>query len=133
QPSRRGSPDGDAGAGESPGGQMTMRLQRIALAILVAVALALPATLTHAATITIVNLDGAGEGFNDATPAAPVGGNPGTTVGAQRLYVFQTAAGIWASILRSNVEIRVSAQFGPLTPCDASSGVLGSAGPTTVH
>jgi PA domain-containing protein len=86
-----------------------------------------------AATITIVNADGAGEGFNDTTPATPVGGNPGTTVGAQRLYVFQTAAGIWASILRSNVEIRVSAQFGPLTPCDASSGVLGSAGPTTVH
>ena len=86
-----------------------------------------------AATLTIVNIDGAGEGFNDPTPAAPVGGNPGTTVGAQRLYVFQTAANIWGTMLRSNVEIRVSAQFGPLTPCDASSGVLGSAGPTTVH
>jgi hypothetical protein len=36
-------------------------------------------------------------------------------------------------MLRSNVEIRVNAQFGPLTPCDAASGVLGSAGPTTVH
>jgi len=35
------------------------------------------------ATIVIINLDGPGEGFNDATPAAPVGGNPGTTIGAQ--------------------------------------------------
>ena len=32
-----------------------------------------------AATFTIVNLDGAGEGFNEATPAAPVGGNTGIT------------------------------------------------------
>jgi PA domain-containing protein len=86
-----------------------------------------------AATITIVNADGAGEGFNDPTPAAPVGGNPGTTVGAQRLFVFQTAANIWGSLLKSNIQIRVNSQFGPLTPCDASSGVLGSAGPTTVH
>ena len=91
-----------------------------------------PATAT-AATITIVNADGAGEGFNDPTPAAPVGGNPGTTVGAQRLFVFQTAANIWGSLLKSNVTVRVNSQFGPLTPCDASSGVLGSAGPTTVH
>ena len=28
------------------------------------------------ATITILNADGANEGFNDPTPAAPVGGNP---------------------------------------------------------
>ena len=87
----------------------------------------------HAATITIVNADGTNEGFNDPTPASPVGGNPGTTVGAQRLFVFQTAASIWGTLLKSNVVVRVNAQFGPLTPCDASSGVLGSAGPTTVH
>ena len=80
-----------------------------------------------AATITIVNMDGAGEGFNDPTPATPVGGNPGTTVGAQRLYVFQYAAGIWGGILPSNVEIFVQAQFDPQT-CDATTGVLGSCG-----
>lgn len=84
-----------------------------------------------AATITIVNLDGAGEGFNDATPAAPVGGNPGTTLGAQRLNVFQAAANIWGGILPSNVTIRVRAQFNPLS-CTATSAVLGSAGPTTI-
>ena len=33
------------------------------------------------ATITIQNNDAAGVGFNDNTPAAPVGGNAGTTVG----------------------------------------------------
>ena len=86
----------------------------------------------HAATLTIVNGDAAGEGFNDPTSAAPVGGNPGTTVGAQRLFVFQRAAAIWGSLLKSNVEIRVNAQFNPLS-CTATSGVLGSAGPTTVH
>jgi len=91
-----------------------------------------PAPAAYAATITIVNLDGPMEGFNDPTPVSPVGGNPGTTIGAQRLYVFQRAANIWATLLRSNVEIRVGAQFDPLS-CNATSGVLGSAGPTTVH
>ena len=90
------------------------------------------APIAYAATITIVNLDGAGEGFNDATPVAPVGGNPGTTIGAQRLFIFQRAANIWATLLRSAVEIRVGAQFDPLS-CTATSGVLGSAGPITVH
>jgi hypothetical protein len=79
----------------------------------------------RAAVITIVNLDGASEGFNDPTVAAPIGGNPGTTIGAQRLYVFQYAASIWGSLLPSAVEIRVNAQFNPLS-CTATSGVLGS-------
>ncbi|MEP7028500.1 MAG: PA domain-containing protein, partial [Candidatus Eisenbacteria bacterium] len=81
----------------------------------------------RAATIVIVNSDGAGEGFNDTTPAAPVGGNTGTTLGAQRLFVFQYAANIWGNILPSAVTIKVSSQFNPLS-CDASSAALGSAG-----
>lgn len=85
----------------------------------------------HAGTITIVNADGAGEGFNDPTPAAPVGGNPGTTIGAQRLFVFQHAASIWGGILPDNITIRVNAQFNPLS-CTATSGVLGGAGPIQV-
>jgi hypothetical protein len=84
------------------------------------------------ATITIINNDGPGEGFNDPTPAEPVGGNPGTTVGAQRLYVFQYAANIWGSILTSAVPILVSAQMNPQT-CDATSGVLGSASAGSSH
>jgi len=89
----------------------------------------------YATTITILNLDGAGEGFND--PGAPdpdstAGGNTGATLGAQRLIAFQLAADIWEGLLNSTVEIRVDANFDPLT-CSATSAVLGSAGPTTVH
>jgi hypothetical protein len=87
--------------------------------------LVLPA-VAPAATITIINNDGPNEGFNDPTPVAPVGGNPGTTLGAQRLYVFQYAANIWGALLESPVPILVNAQMNPQT-CDASSGVLGSA------
>jgi hypothetical protein len=83
-----------------------------------------------AATITIVNLDGAGEGFNDPTPVAPIGGNTGTTVGQQRLNVFEFAANTWGANLDSVVEIKVGARFNPLS-CSPTSGVLGSAGPNT--
>lgn len=87
----------------------------------------------EAATITIVNNDGAGEGFNDPTPVAPEGGNPGTTRGQQRINVFNQAASIWAAFLDSNVTISVRANFDPLTPCSSSGGVLGAAGATTLH
>ena len=90
------------------------------------------ATLAHAATITIVNFDSPGEGFNDATAVAPIGGNTGVTRGQQRLKVFQAAAAIWGAILPSPITINVEARFDPLFPCDASSGVLGSAGPLTI-
>src|SRR5688572_18226481 len=86
----------------------------------------------HAATITIVNLDGAGEGFNDATAATPVGGNPGVTVGQQRLNVFQRAADILGPQLQSAIVIRVGANFDPLT-CGPTSGVLGAAGANSFH
>src|SRR5262245_14112459 len=82
-------------------------------------------------TITIVNGDGPGEGFNDPTPVAPVGGNNGTTLGQQRLNAFQFAADVWGGKLASNVEIRILARFNPQT-CTASSAVLGSAGTTTI-
>jgi len=84
------------------------------------------------ATIVIINMDGPGEGFNDATPAAPVGGNAGTTVGQQRLLCFQQAASIWGSILTSSVTIQIQAAFNPLS-CTATSAVLGSAGPRFVE
>jgi hypothetical protein len=89
------------------------------------------AAVTNAATITILNADGAGEGFNDPTVVAPVGGNPGTTVGQQRLNVFQYAANIWGALLPSSVTILVNAQFNALS-CTATSAVLGSAGATEV-
>jgi hypothetical protein len=81
-------------------------------------------------TITIVNLNaGTGQGFDDPTPALPVGGNTGATLGAQRLNAFTHAAQIWGSKLTSDVEIRILASFEPLA-CDATSAVLGSAGST---
>lgn len=78
-------------------------------------------------TISIVNVNAPGEGFNDPTPRAPVGGNPGTTLGQQRLIAFQFAASIWGGILDSAVPIYIQAQFTPLT-CTATSAVLGAAG-----
>jgi hypothetical protein len=84
-------------------------------------------TASAAATITIVNVDGPGEGFNDPTAVAAVGGNPGLTLGAQRLNAFTHAAGIWGATLDSTVEIRIQASFDPLT-CTSTSAVLGSAG-----
>src|SRR5687768_6703457 len=77
------------------------------------------------ATIVIVNVDGPGEGFNDPTPVAPVGGNTGTTRGQQRLNAFSYAASIWGSTLDSPVTIRIQAAFNPL-----GANVLGSAGTT---
>lgn len=103
----------------------------LVLAATLAAALALGAT-EAGATFIIVNTDGAGEGFNDPTPAAPVGGNPGTTVGQQRLNVFNKAGEIWDAILQSPIPIRVRAAFDPL-PCAPTSGVLGSAGPYVVE
>jgi hypothetical protein len=100
------------------------------LPAVLALALALVAP-AGAATITIVNLDAAGEGFNDATAATPVGGNSGTTVGAQRLAVFQQAAAVWGALLPSSVAIQVNSNFNPLA-CTSTSAVLGSAGATTV-
>lgn len=97
-----------------------------------AIALSLFAPIAHAATITIVNLDGAGEGFNDPTVVPALPSNPNTTLGAQRLHVFQTAANQWGALLSSPVEIKVQAAFNPLT-CSGTSAVLGSAGALTIH
>jgi hypothetical protein len=97
-----------------------------------AIVCAAPATALASATLVIVNADAAGEGFNDPTPIAPVGGNTGTTVGQQRLNAFQFAADKWGAVLNSGPVIRINANFDPLT-CTATSAVLGSAGATTVH
>ena len=84
-----------------------------------------------AATIVINNLNAPGVGFNDATPAAPLGGNSGTTLGQQRLIAFSYAANLWGATLTSNQPIIINAQFTALT-CSATSAVLGSAGATSV-
>jgi hypothetical protein len=78
------------------------------------------------AKITILNQDKAGQGFNDTTPATPVGGNTGTTLGQQRLNAFQYAADAWGNILDSEVEIIIGASFSALS-CDSTGAVLGQA------
>ena len=80
-----------------------------------------------AAQIIIVNTNAPGVGFNEATPAVPVGGNNGTTIGQQRLNAFQYAADIWGSILNSPVPIYIQSSFTPLA-CTATAATLGSAG-----
>ena len=84
-------------------------------------------TASGAATIVIQNNDAPNVGFNDPTPAAPVGGNSGTTVGQQRLIAFQFAANIWGSTLTSGPTITVRASW-PSLECTADSAVLGAAG-----
>lgn len=83
-----------------------------------------------AANIEIVNFDAPGEGFNDPTPAAPIGGNAGTTLGEQRLIAYRRALDLWGSVLKSDVTIYVIGTFGPFDPddCDAGGGVLARAG-----
>ena len=99
------------------------------LAALVMLAVVRPAF--GASTITIVNVNAPGVGFNDPTPAAPVGGNTGTTVGAQRLIAFQYAASLWGAALDSKAEILVQSSFVPLA-CTATTATLGSAGAIVV-
>lgn len=91
------------------------------------VGLATASAGANAATMVINNVDAPGVGFNDKTPATPLGGNPGVTVGEQRLYAFRYAMDLWGARVQSNVPVVVQGSFAPLA-CDANSGVLGSAG-----
>ena len=101
-----------------------IRLVALAVASLLVPA---AAAMADPAQFVIVNINAAGVGFNDPTPAAPVGGNTGTTLGEQRLIAFSHAAGLWSARLDSAVPIRIRAQFTPL-----AANVLGSAGPIQV-
>ncbi|MCY7355818.1 MAG: hypothetical protein LH470_12250 [Lysobacter sp.] len=105
---------------------------------LLACALALASIGTaYAGTLNFivpVNVDPAGSGLNDTTPAAPVGGNPGTTIGEQRRLAYQYGADLWNVVLDSanNTTVNVEASFTALT-CSSTSAVLGSAGAKTIH
>jgi PA domain len=84
-------------------------------------------TSALAANFVLVNIDAPNVGFNDPTPATPVGGNAGTTVGEQRLIAYSRALKLWGSILKSDAPITVLGSFAPRT-CTPTSGVLASAG-----
>jgi hypothetical protein len=92
-----------------------------------ALGLAVAGNAHATATITIVNNDGAGEGFNDPAPRTPVGNNPGTTLGQQRLNAFNHVASLWGQWITSAVPTAIRAQFDAQT-CGAGGAVLGSAG-----
>ena len=91
---------------------------------LLGVALAMPA---FGANMIINNVDAPGVGFNDPTPAVPVGGNSGITVGQQRLVAYARALELWGKTLRSSVTIVVQGSFAGL-PCNAGGGTLAQAG-----
>jgi hypothetical protein len=70
-------------------------------------------------------------GFSDSTATDPIGGNPGKTLGAQRLNTFQKAANILETFLEIKIDLEVDASFKSLA-CTATSATLGSAGATTI-
>src|SRR5438552_2520413 len=86
---------------------MKSKLFRALLIAMIAAA----GSLFAQAPIVIVVADPPGVGFSDPTPAAPVGGNEGTTVGEQRLIALRYAAAIWSSKLESPTPIRVRSRF----------------------
>ncbi|MGD9762536.1 MAG: hypothetical protein AB7V27_02315 [Candidatus Binatia bacterium] len=106
-------------------------VRRAYVGVLLLAISAVPAQMAPAATIRVISSDGPGEGLNDPTPATPVGGNAGRTLGEQRRIALEYAAQAWARVVASPVEIRISAAFDPL-PCNASSTTLGLAGPVSV-
>jgi hypothetical protein len=89
------------------------------------------AVTANAATFKLINSDAAGIGFNDPTPATPIGLNNGKTVGEQRLIALNFVGEIWAKALGGDDVIEVLASFAPRR-CTARQGVLASAGPFTV-
>lgn len=107
-------------------------MKRQALSLALGGILLLSAAAVNAATLLPINRDPAGSGLNDTTVAAPVGGNPGTTVGDQRKIVYQFAADLWGAVVKSDVDIRVAASFQTLD-CGATFAVLGAAGPVWVN
>jgi len=92
-----------------------------------AVALGLTATPALAVDLQLRNIDPPGLGFNDPTPATPVGGNAGTTVGEQRLIAYRKALELWGKTLAGDVTVVVRGSFAALN-CTAGGGTLAQAG-----
>ncbi|HVS14226.1 MAG TPA: hypothetical protein VMV46_09895 [Thermoanaerobaculia bacterium] len=97
--------------------------------------LALPVTIllggaaqAPAIELQITVQDPPGFGFNDNTPVAPVSGNAGTTLGAQRLIALQAAAAELGAAIQGGV-VRARAYFDSSLPCTSASAVLGRGGP----
>jgi hypothetical protein len=87
----------------------------------------LPQTVAARATLRGVYHD---DGFSDATPVAPVGGNMGTTLGEQRRLAFEYALELWGVQLESAVPIVIDVVFADES-CTDTGVVLASAGPSS--
>ena len=98
--------------------------RRYAVVVILVGLLLVPRLAAAQGSILVDFFAASGTGFADNTPATPVGGNPGITIGQQRIYVFLQAAAIWTQALKPANDIYMAAQFTPLGP-----NVLGSAGP----
>ena len=90
-----------------------MRRLIYSVAAVAAMALAGVSSALAQGQIIIINNNAPGVGFNDPTPAAPVGGNPGMTLGQQRLNVFEHAANIWEQVLQPKNDILVQRAVRP--------------------
>ncbi len=123
------SPGGGGGPGR---GQKPVR----ACGRILATALLLIFSSIQAAEFEIVNNDDPGVGLNDPTEVAPVGVNPETTLGAQRLFALQAITEFWGAELASDVTIRVGVTFESIgdvdNKCTTDGGVLGFAGPARI-
>jgi PA domain len=84
--------------------------------------------LAAGASFEIVPIDDEGVGFNDPTPVTPVPGNPGTTLGEQRMNVFNAAIATWTANLNSDQKTYIAAFWEPL-PCDSTGVVLAATRP----
>jgi PA domain-containing protein len=94
--------------------------------------LALTSVPAHAAHILVHSVDPPGTGLEDPRPVAPVGNNPGTTLGEQRRIALEVAARLWGERIPSDVTIVVQATFQPLF-CLPFGGLLGSAAPISIY
>jgi hypothetical protein len=105
--------------------------RRISALLVFAFASLLCSTLCPAvqggSTVVIQNGDSAGVGFNDPTPASPVGGNTGTTLGQQRMIAIQAAANKWGATLDSVPTITARVTWNALI-CAADSAELAATG-----
>lgn len=104
-----------------------MRLKLSILLVIVAISLVASSSASGQATIVVSNNDAPGVGFNDPTVVTPVGQNPGTTRGQQRMNAVQFAANIWGATLNSGPTITIRATWEALA-CSADDAVLASAG-----
>lgn len=97
---------------------------RVAPLLVLLAGFAAPARVAAVATFVV---DAQGEGFEDPTPVAEVAGNPGLTLGDQRLAAVLHAADRWGELLDSKVPVVVEVRFVDLG-CDEGGAVLAHAG-----